>query len=161
MKHLDASAAGSTAADPQRAVELLADVEAYPQWYPDVVRSIAVLERDLDGAARRVRATLRAAVGPVTRDLGLTLEVIRGADTVTLRRLTEEASDGERFAVEWQVTPGAAGGTGLHLHLDASLEVPRLMPIGGVGDALANGFVDAAVRRLDEPAGLSGRQPPG
>jgi len=39
-------------------------------------------------------------------------------------------------------------GTELELELDATMPVPGLVPLVGVGDAFANGFMEAAVRGL-------------
>ena len=152
MKQLNGAASALVSAAPDRCLDFLADVEAYPQWHPDVVREVEVLERGADGRPHRARATLRARVGPINRDLHFTVDVSRGSDEVKLSRLPEDDSDGERFEVVWRVS-GAPSGAQIDLRLDAALEVPRLVPLGGVGNALATGFVDAAVRRLDESAG--------
>ncbi len=151
MKELQGRAAAPVAADDGRVLDLLADVEGYPSWYPDVVRTVEVLERDGGGQASRARATLHAAVGPITRDIDLVLAVTRSSDTVRLTRVPHERSDPERFEVTWTLA-GAAGGRELRLVLDANLDVPRLVPLGGVGDSLARGFVTAALRRLDAPS---------
>jgi hypothetical protein len=152
MKELSGRAAESAATGKQRTVEFLADVAAYPQWYPDVVRAVDVLERGADGQAERVRATLHAAVGPISRDLDLVLAVSRAADEVKLSRVPNAPSDRERFDVTWHVSPADGGGSRIALALDAALDVPRLVPLGGVGDSLAGGFVAAAVRALDDGA---------
>jgi hypothetical protein len=46
----------------------------------------------------------------------------------------------------WRVGSGAT--TRVAIELAATLEVPRLVPIGGLGDRLAQGFVEAAKREL-------------
>jgi hypothetical protein len=152
MKQLSGSASAPTRAGEHRCVDFLSDVEAYPHWYPEVVRSVEVLERDADGRATRARATLRASVGPINRDLQLTLGVSRGPREVKLVRTSQDSADAERFSVNWQVS-GAQSGARIDLKLDAALDVPRLVPLGGVGDAMASGFVAAAVRSLDRSAG--------
>jgi hypothetical protein len=153
MKELQGRAAAPVSADRGRVLDLLADLEAYPSWYPDVVRSVAVIERDGDGQPSRARAQLHAAVGPVTRDFDLVLAVTRSADSVRLSRVPHKPTDPERFEVTWTVGSGSGAGAGageLRLALDANLDVPRLVPLGGVGDAMARGFVSAAVRRLEQ-----------
>jgi hypothetical protein len=152
MKELRGRAAAPVSADRARVLDLLADLEAYPGWYPDVVRSVAVIERDGYGQPSRARAKLHAAVGPVTRDFDLVLAVTRSADSVRLARVPRERTDPERFEVTWTLGAGPGGGPGgeLRLALDANLDVPRLVPLGGVGDAMARGFVSAAVRRLEQ-----------
>ena len=41
-----------------------------------------------------------------------------------------------------------AGPTQIRLDLAANLDVPRFVPLGGVGDSMADGFVSAATREL-------------
>lgn len=142
----------SAAAPPERCLEFLGDVEAYPSWYPDVVRSVRVLDRDGEGRAERVRATLHAAVGPIARDLDVVLVVSRGTSTVKLTREPHQLSDPERFEVTWRVDGSEQEATRLEVALNAALEMPRLVPLGGVGDAMAGGFVRAAARALKDPS---------
>lgn len=149
MKELQGRAAAPVAAERGRVLDLLADLEAYPSWHPEVVRSVEVVERDADGQPSRARAKLHAAVGPIARDFDLLLAVTRSPDTVRLSRVPHEPTDPERFEVTWTLGNGS-GARELRLALDANLDVPRLVPLGGVGDAMARGFVAAAVRRLEQ-----------
>ncbi len=55
--------------------------------------------------------------------------------------------DREQFSVTWHVRE-AEGGAEIDLALDANLSVPRLVPLGGIGNGVARGFVDAAARAL-------------
>lgn len=148
MKDLHGEASRTVAADPQRCLELFADLEGYPRWYPDVVRGVEVADRDSDGRASRARATLHAAVGPINRDLSLLLAVTTGPDTVRLTRVANAGSDRERFEVTWR-TVAQGSETRIALALDASLDLPRLLPTGGLADSMAAGFVAAAARELD------------
>ena len=152
MKDLHGSASQPVNAAPQRCLELLADVESYPRWYPEVVRRIEVVKRDAAGAAQQVHAILHAAVGPINRDLELRLGVTRGAETVVLARVAHEGSDRERFEVNWRVVSAGAQQARIELSLVASLDVPKLLPVGGLADTLATGFVGAAVRELSRGA---------
>ena len=147
MKDLHGESSRSVSAAPERCLELLADIEGYPRWYPDVVRRIEVVQRDGDRVSR-VRATLHAAIGPINRDLSLLLAVTRSADMVKLMRVANERSDRERFEVTWRVS-AAGQATRLALALDASLDLPRLLPTGGLADSMAAGFVTAAARELE------------
>lgn len=139
------------AAPPERALALFEDVGAYPSWYGEVVREVTVLERDGAGAPRRARVTLHVALGPVNRDLALTMSVGRAGPGVTLARVANESSDRERFEVRWRATP-AGTGTQIELDLEARLDVPRLVPVGAMADSLASGFAGAAARELDRRA---------
>jgi ribosome-associated toxin RatA of RatAB toxin-antitoxin module len=151
MKELSGSAGAPASAPIDRCLSVLADVENYPLWYPTVVREVLVLERD-DDHAQRVQATLHVAVGPLSRDLSLVLDVVRQGEEVTLTRVSREPSDAERFIVRWRVEPVDEGDSRIDLVLDAALEVPRLVPVGGVGDGLAEGFVAAAVKAVEQSA---------
>lgn len=146
MKELHARAGTSINASAQEALALLRAVDGYPNWYPDV-RAAEALERDDDGQPTKVRATLHVASGPLVRDFRLTLAVTSPDPmTIKLARVPHDSSDPERFEVTWRVVE--RGGVRIELALDANLSVPRLLPVGGVGESIAKGFVDAASRAL-------------
>ena len=147
MKDLRGEAAQTVPAEAQRCLDLLADLESYPRWYPDVVRRIEVMARE-GSQVTQARATLHAAIGPINRDLDLLLSVVRQSDTVLLARVPHAGSDRERFEVRWRAAPHASDRTRLELALAASLDLPRLLPTGGLADTLAAGFVSAAAREL-------------
>jgi hypothetical protein len=153
MKDLSGSASTLVSATPEACVDLLADVSGYPNWYPEVVRRVEVLERDDAGNATRARATLHVAAGPISRDLDLVLAVTHGPEEVKLERVPNEAGDPERlqvrFSVHWTVGASGASRSQLAVALAARLDVPRLVPLGGIGDTMANGFVAAAARAVD------------
>ena len=142
MKELRGGASAGTRANPARCLALLSDLEGYGRWYPDLVRRVEPLDGD------RARALLRVAWGPVNRDLEVTLAVKREERRIRLIREAHERSDNERFEVTWNIEPVGAGSR-LDLSLDAALDVPRLLPLGGIADAVAQGFVQAAARELD------------
>ena len=148
MKVLHGSAAAEAPAPVDDCFALLADVEGYPRWYPEVVRQVAVTERRPDGRAALARVRLHVSVGPLARDVELLLAVAEVAPaTVTLTRVPSAGRDSEQFSVAWRLDERTAG-TNIELALDAELDVPRLVPTGGVGDSLAQGFVAAAGRAL-------------
>lgn len=148
MKELSGSAETAIEASPEACFELVAAVERYPSWNSEVIRGMEVLEEGSDGRPKRVRTAVHVAAGPVTRDFQLVLDAdYSERDAVCLTRVPNEAGDPEKFEVVWRVTRGAA--TRLTIELSALLEVPRLLPIGGVGDRLAQAFVDAARGELE------------
>lgn len=148
MKDLHARASATVAATAHACTELLTAVDRYPAWYPDVIRDAEVVERAGDGTPSRARATVHVAVGPIARDFALTMAVAVQPDTrVTLTRIPHEPSDDERFELVWEIEGGPP--TTLRLALSAYLDVPRMLPVGGVGEQLAQGFVDAARRALE------------
>jgi hypothetical protein len=65
---------------------------------------------------------------------------------VKLTRLADDPSP-QQFDVTWQL--GDGGHTRIELYLHAKLRVPRFMPLGGIGNSMAEGFVAAASRELD------------
>ncbi len=147
MKELHARAGTSVNATAEQVLDLLRAVDEYPTWYPDGVRAAAVLERDDEGRPTKVNATLHVASGPLVRDFRLTLAVTSpDPTTIKLARVPHDSRDPERFEVTWRVLE--RHGVRIELALDANLSVPRLLPVGGVGESIARGFVDAAARTL-------------
>ncbi|MBV9605748.1 MAG: SRPBCC family protein [Solirubrobacterales bacterium] len=147
MKELTGSASGTTAAPPEAALALLKAIDGYPSWTPDVVREAEVLERDAAGHPTRARATLHVERGPLTRDFDLLFDVrVDPGGTVALSRIPHAGSDKERFDVTWKVSGGQS--TRIELALAANLDVPRFIPLGGVGDSMAEDLLSAATRAL-------------
>jgi hypothetical protein len=148
MKAMHGTATATVDVAMERCIALLAAIDRYPDWYPEVVREVKVLEWGEDGGARRARAKLHVSHGPLVKDFDLLLALsVEPSGAVALTRVPDGAFDREEFAVCWWL---AAKGrdTRIELTLDALLSVPRLVPLGGIGDTLANGFVSAAVRAL-------------
>ena len=117
-------------------------VDRYPNWHPDVVREVEVLERDADGRPSRVRTKLHVARGPLVKDFDLVMAVIaEPPGSLKLARVADQPSD-QTFDVAWRLSE--AGSTRLSLDLSANLNVPRFLPLGGIGDSMAAGFVQAA-----------------
>jgi len=110
---------------------------------------VAIVELGENGIARRAEASLHVSHGPIVKDFELLLAVdVQPPATVVLARIAHGTSDEQRFAVTWRLRREGKGTT-IELALDADLAVPRLVPVGGVGDAIAAGFVRAAVAELD------------
>jgi hypothetical protein len=147
MKELRGTATSAVAAPPEESLALLAAVDRYPDWYPEVVREVDVLERDASGQPSRVRAKLHLSQGPLAKDFDLLMAVtVQPSGLVSLARIPNDPKDEEQFDVIWHVD--ASPQTQIRLDLHANLSVPRLLPIGGIGDAVAGGFVSAAARSL-------------
>jgi hypothetical protein len=66
---------------------------------------------------------------------------------VTLTRIPHDASDEDVFRVAWEVEDRGESRR-VRLALDASLDVPRFLPLGTIGDDLAAGFVSAVAQEL-------------
>jgi len=126
---------------------LLEAIDRYPDWYPQVARDVEVLERDSRGHPSRVRTKLHVSRGPVVKDFDLVLAVVvERPETVKLTRAADDPSP-QQFEVAWRLRD--EGQTRIELVLHAKLRVPRFMPLGGIGNAMAQGFVAAAARELD------------
>jgi ribosome-associated toxin RatA of RatAB toxin-antitoxin module len=146
IKELGGRATRSVGPPAAQCFAVLADVEHYPEWYPDVIREVDVLEREPDGQARRARTKLHLSWGPVVRDFDLVLGVaLEPLTRVRLARVSD-APSASTFEATWRLREAAATEVGIELR--ATLDVPRFMPLGGIGDAIAGGFVEAAARRL-------------
>jgi hypothetical protein len=125
---------------------LLAAVDRYPDWCPDIVRGVAVLDRGPDGQPSRVRMRMRIARAALVREFDLFLVIVSEPPRIVkLTRVTDHPTNQE-FNASWLLRP--SGSTRLALQLDAKLRVPLYVPAGGVGDAIAEGFVAAASRAL-------------
>ncbi len=150
MKELHGTASASVDAPIEECFALIEAIDGYPSWYSDVVREAEVLARDGEGHPTRAQATLHATIGPLVRDFRLSLAVIvEQFSTVQLNRIPHDSSDPERFEVLWRLERESK--TRIHLTLEANLSVPRLMPVGGIGESLASGFVAAAATALGQP----------
>jgi hypothetical protein len=148
MKHLHGAAHANVDRPIEDCFALLAALEAYPSWYPDVVREVEVVEYGEDGLALRAATKLHLSYRPVSRDLDLLLAVrARRPGFVQLTHVPRGASSGASFDATWRLEDHA--GTHLELELDATMPVPRLVPLGRVGKAFAAGFMQAAVGRLE------------
>jgi hypothetical protein len=149
MKELHGEGTVTVAAPLARCIDVLAEIDRYPDWYPEVVRSAEVLERDGDGHPSKAQATLHLARGPLVKDFHLLLAVtVDPAGEVKLARI-RKPGDQDRFEVNWRLeSVGDGHQTQVVLTLDANLDVPRLLPLGGIGDSVAEGFVDALTRAM-------------
>jgi polyketide cyclase/dehydrase/lipid transport protein len=147
MKELNGSGSGTTSASPADCMTLLEAIDGYPTWAPDIVKEAEVIERDASGHPTQARAKLHVERGVLTRDFNLLFAVtVDPAGRIELKRIPHQPSDQERFDVTWQVDAGAS--TRIALDLAANLDVPRFVPLGDVGDAMAQQLVSAATRAL-------------
>ncbi len=122
---------------------LVEAVDGYPAWYPEVVRAVDVLERDARGLPSRAQTKLHVSAGPMTKDFDLLMAVtVEPPATVKLTKVGGNA----KFDVIWRLTDGE--NTRIELQLDANLDVPRFVPLGDVGNSVAQGFVSAASAEL-------------
>lgn len=146
MRELTGTATERVAAARERCLSFLAAVDRYPEWYPDVVQRVDVLEREAGGQPSRARTKLHVMAGPVARDFDLVMAVdVQRPDTVKLTRVSDSGSD-QKFDVTWRL--GEDRETRIEVELYANINAPRFLPLGGIGDAIARGFVTAATAEL-------------
>jgi ribosome-associated toxin RatA of RatAB toxin-antitoxin module len=143
---LHGQAAEVLAAPIDQCFALLADVHQYPSWYPEVVRSVEVLDRTASGEPTRARTELHVSAGPLTKDFDLVMAVeVEPPTTVRLTKVPDDSSE-QRFEVIWRLRNGKT--TRIEIDLSANLRLPRFLPLGSIGDSLAAGFVAAASRAI-------------
>jgi ribosome-associated toxin RatA of RatAB toxin-antitoxin module len=143
-------AAEVVAAPQEVCLALVAAVDRYPAWCPEVIREVDVLERGADGQPSRARMTMRVARGGLVREFDLFLAiVVESPGSVKLTRVTDHPTNQE-FDATWTLRPAAS--TRVALELDAKLRVPWYIRSGGIGDAIAEAFVSAASTRLAIPS---------
>jgi len=157
MKELHAQASAVLGASVEQCFALLAAVDRYPGWCPEVVRSVDVLVREGGDQPTTARATVRAGVGPLAGDLELLVAIAADRPrAVTITRLPNEASDPEAFELTWRVKGGESGGvkggerTRIELRIDAVLSLPRLVPLAGVADVVARRLLSQVSSALAE-----------
>jgi ribosome-associated toxin RatA of RatAB toxin-antitoxin module len=143
MKELRGAASALVPVPLPQCLALVEAIDEYPLWYPEVVRAVDVLERDARGVPSRAQTKLHVSAGPMTKDFDLLMAVtVEPPATVTLAKVGGDA----KFEVIWRLNEGES--TRIAIELDASLDVPRFLPLGDVGNTVAQGFVAAAASEL-------------
>jgi ribosome-associated toxin RatA of RatAB toxin-antitoxin module len=146
MRELTGTATERVAVARERCLSLLAAVDRYPDWYPGVVQEVDVLERDPGGQPSRARTKLHVMAGPLAKDFDLVMAVdVQRPDTVKLTRVSDSGSE-QQFDVTWRL--GEDRETRIEVELYANINAPRFLPLGGIGDTIARGFVAAATAEL-------------
>jgi hypothetical protein len=146
MRELTGIATDHVAVAREQCISFLAAVDRYPDWYPDMVQRVEVLDRDGAGQPTTARTKLHVMAGPVARDFDLVMSVgVHRPDTVKLTRVSDSGSQ-QRFDVTWRLHE--EGETRIELELYANINAPRFLPLGGIGDSIARGFVTAATVEL-------------
>jgi Polyketide cyclase / dehydrase and lipid transport len=173
MKQINGHASSVVAAPVESCFALLEAVHSYPTWNGELVREVEVLEWAGEGHPARARAMLHVAQSPFGKDFELVVAVrTEPPRAVYLTRLRNEPSDPEQLTLAWRLEPatgarergadtpeqrdtgvrepGSATRIELEFHATVSF-LPRFLPHFGVGDAIADTLLDAAVRALAPP----------
>jgi hypothetical protein len=147
MKELAATAAASTKAPLEHCFALVSAIDQYPSWYPATVTAAEVTERDGAGLPSRALVDLHVAHGVLVRDFHLDVSVqARPLESLTMSRIRRGSEDRERLSVAWALAGGQR--TRVEVRMQASLSIPRFVPVGGVAESLADGFLAAALAAL-------------
>ncbi len=147
MKELTASATGFSDKPIEHCYARLLDVERYPQWYPDGVKRVEVLERDAEGVPTKVQAVLAAVAGPLRKQFDVRLAVEPERPTlIALARVADDRGDHEMLTITWLLRDLGERGTEVNIELGARLDVPLFLPIDPVAREVANGFLQAALQ---------------
>lgn len=153
MKQINGRASSVVAAPVENCFALLEAVHRYPTWNGDLVREVEVLEWDADGRPAGARAMIHVAQSPFAKNFELVVAVSAEPMTaVYLTRLPNAPSDPEQLVISWRLHPDAGTRIELEFHATVSF-LPRVVPLFGVGDLIADTLIDAAARTLNAPHG--------
>jgi ribosome-associated toxin RatA of RatAB toxin-antitoxin module len=153
MRELTSSTSGVAPQPVERCFTHLADIEHYPDWYPDTVPSVTVIERDGDGRAVVVDAVLAVAAGPLRKNFNVRMQLTTlRPSLVSLDRVADARGDHEALTIAWKLAAAGETETEIQLDMTAFLDVPRFLPVGQITDEVAGGFLAAAIGSLSAPA---------
>jgi hypothetical protein len=126
---------------------LLASIERYPSWF-DVVRRAEILARDSDGHPLLARVQLYVPQSPFGKDFELVVAVRTDPPrAVRFTRVPDDPADEDRLELTWRMRETAS--TAIEFEFDAAVSfVPAFLPVGGVGDVIAQTFLHAALESL-------------
>lgn len=147
MKELQGRATGRLDVPREECFALLSSVERYPDWF-EFVHEVELLERERRGKPGRARAALHIPQSPFGTDFELLMAVrTRRPALITLTRVPEGPEDPDRLKLIWRMRDD--GSTHLELEFDAAASfVPGFLPVGGVGEAIAQAGIEAAMDAL-------------
>jgi hypothetical protein len=134
MLEIDRSLSSPVDASPERCLELLRDVERYPDW------SSLISRAEQDGEHVRLRASVLGVA------LWMTCELQVGSDGAVLRRIPHGDDDEERFEASFSLSP--PGAVGLHVSAVVDAPGPARLIRGRVERALVDGLLADLVRAL-------------
>jgi ribosome-associated toxin RatA of RatAB toxin-antitoxin module len=147
VKELQGRAAAEVELPVEDCFALLASIERYPSWF-DVVRHAEILERDSDGHPLLARVELHVPQSPFGKDFELVVAIRTDRpDWVQFTKVPDDAVDEDRLELTWRMRANRS--TEIEFEFDAAVSfLPGFLPLGGVGDMIAQTFLDAALESL-------------
>ncbi len=153
MKSIDGRADSVVRASAEECFALLAAVDRYPAWTGELVREVHVLEWDASDQPTRARVTLHVAQSPLAKEFELVMSVqAKPVESVLLARVPHDASDREQLEIDWRLHREVGTRIEVSFH-GVTPRVPSFVPLGGVGDEIADTLLRAAVKALDGAGG--------
>lgn len=156
MKEVTGLASAHLATPARRCFALLEDVEGYPSWIGQYVRTVEVLERGPDGRPVRAVASIHVEESPFGKDFELLVEIeTTRPRMLRMSKLANDARDASRLDIEWRLKGGKR--TTIAFEFGARISfLPALLPLGDAGDVIAAAVLEAAANALGadlSPAG--------
>jgi hypothetical protein len=162
VKEIRGSARAVVRARPKECFALLAAVDRYSGWNGELVRELEVLERGSDDRPARLRAVIDLKRSPFVGSLDVTVAVrTEPPRAVYITRIPNEPSDPERLELVWRIDrdrsrcgtridrDDSRSGTRIDLDLLAvAAFVPGFIPLGGIGDLVAEKLLGSAADTL-------------
>jgi ribosome-associated toxin RatA of RatAB toxin-antitoxin module len=153
MKSIDGRAESVVAASAEECFALLAAIDRYPAWVGELVREVQVLEWDTSDQPTSARVTLHVARSPLVKDFELVMSVqAKPIESVRLTRMPDDPSDRERLDIDWRLHSDAGTRIVVSFHA-VTPRVPSFVPLGGVGDEIAETLLRDAVTALESAGG--------
>lgn len=148
MKEVSGLASAIVAAPARRCFELLEDVERYPSWIGEYVRTVEVLERNRRGRPVRAVGSVHVEESPFGKDFEVLIEIqTEAARTLRMTRIPIDPGDTNQLVAEWRLKAGAK--TTIAFEFAARISfLPALLPLGDAGDAIAAAVLEAAASAL-------------
>jgi ribosome-associated toxin RatA of RatAB toxin-antitoxin module len=148
VKSFDGRASSIVPAGPERCFALVATIDGYPSWNPDLVRRADVLERDSENRPMTVHISIHVAESPFGKDFDLRMAVtFEPLRSVSLTRIASGSSDRTELSLQWDLAPADGTRIDLAFHARTPL-VPSFVPLPDVGGEIAQRLLDGATRAL-------------
>jgi len=143
VKELQGSASTEIELPPEDCFALLASIDLYPGWF-EVVRDVEVLEREPGGLPSLARVELHVPQSPFGTEFSFTVAVhANHPESMRFVKLADGPADRDRLEISWRMRENAV--TEIDFEFDAAMSfVPGYLPVGSVGDAIAEAILGAA-----------------